>query len=202
MPTLTRSARDRLSRRDIQSLGTAGGYEHVVFGGHEYRLSSRPIGEGLAGDPLKADEIRVSEPRTTNEGGYETRSQAVYRGLRVPRAAPFDWPTERALQGYLVARALHRWAHLPGLWLGRRGRLTDRGVDLAVRHRGRLAGLPAFHPQRLRHTFIQQYLADGGSGRDLMRLVGWRSRQLLGRYRTGSLAERPRAEWLRLGDRL
>ena len=121
---------------------------------------------------------------------------------RVPRAAPFDWPTVRALQRYLVARALHRWAHLPSLWLGRRGRLTDRGVDLAVRHRGRLAGLPAFHPQRLRHTFIQQYLADGGSGRDLMRLVGWRSRQLLGRYRTGSLAERPRAEWLRLGDRL
>jgi integrase len=75
-------------------------------------------------------------------------------------------------------------------------------VDLAVRHRGRLAGLPALHAQRLRHTYVQQYLADGGSGRDLMRLVGWKSRQLLGRYRTGALAERPRAEWLRLGDRL
>jgi integrase len=75
-------------------------------------------------------------------------------------------------------------------------------VDLAVRHRGRLAGLPALHPQRLRHTYVQQYLGDGGSGRDLMRLVGWKSRQLLGRYRTGALAEQPRAEWLHLGDRL
>jgi len=121
---------------------------------------------------------------------------------RVPRAAPFDRPAAKALQRYLAARALHRWAHLPQLWLGRRGRLTDRGVDLAVRHRGRLCGVRALHPQRLRHTYVQQYLADGGSGRDLMRLVGWKSRQLLGRYRTEALAERPRAEWLRLGDRL
>lgn len=119
---------------------------------------------------------------------------------RVPRAAPFDQPTARALERYLAARALHLAAYLPHLWLGRRGRLTDRGVDLAVRHRGRLAGLPSLHPQRLRHTFVQQYLAEGG--RDLMRLVGLRSRQMLGRYRGASLAERPPAEWIRLGDRL
>ena len=121
---------------------------------------------------------------------------------RVPRAAPFDRPTARALEGYMAAHALHRAAHLPHMWLGRRGRLTDRGADLAVRHRGRLAGIPALHAQRLRHTYVQQYLADGGSGRDLMRLVGWKSRQLLVRYPTRPLAERPRAEWLRLGDRL
>jgi hypothetical protein len=112
-------------------------------------------------------------------------------------AAPFDRPTALAVHRYLAARAVHRWAHLPDLWLGRRGGLTDRGVDHAVRHRGRLAGLPNLHPQRLRHTYVQQYLADGGTGRELMRLVGWKSRQLLGRYRTGALAERPQAEWLR-----
>jgi site-specific recombinase XerD len=121
---------------------------------------------------------------------------------RVPRAAPFDRPTAWALERYLAARALHPAAHLPHLWLGRRGRLTDGDVDLAVRHRGRRGGLLALHAQRLRHTYVQQYLADGGSGRDLMRLVGWKSRQLLGRYRTEALAERPRADWLRLGDRL
>jgi site-specific recombinase XerD len=121
---------------------------------------------------------------------------------RVTRAAPFDRPAARALERYLAACALHRWVHLPHLWLGRRGRLTDRGVDLAVRHRGRLGGLPALHAQRLRHTYVQQYLADGGSGRDLMRLVGWKSRQLLGRYRTNTVAERPPAAWRRLGDRL
>lgn len=128
---------------------------------------------------------------------------AYVAGLgRVPRAAPFDRQAARALERYLAARTLHHSAHLPDVWLGRRGRLTDRGVDVAVRHRGRLAGLPTLQPQRLRHTYVQQYLADGGSGRDLMRLVGWKSRQLLGRYRTEALTERPRAEWLRLGDRL
>ena len=35
-----------------------------------------------------------------------------------------------------------------------------------------------------------------------MRLVGWKSRQVVGRYRVDALAKRPRAEWLRLGDRL
>lgn len=102
---------------------------------------------------------------------------------RLPRAAPFDRPTARALQRYLAARATHPWAHLAHVWVGRRGRLTDRGVDQAVRHRGQLAGLPNLHPNQFRHTFVQQFLADGGAGRDLLRLVGWKSRQLLGRYR-------------------
>jgi site-specific recombinase XerD len=132
----------------------------------------------------------------------ESNAAYVAGAGRVPRAAPFDQPTAQALERYLAARALHPWAHLPHLWLGRRGGLTDRGVDLAVRHRGRLAGLANLHPQRLRHTFVQMYLADGGSGQDLMRLVGWKSRQLVARYRVDTRAERPRAEWLRLGDRL
>jgi site-specific recombinase XerD len=148
--------------------------------------------------------MRHSELAALHLDDVDLDSQTAYVAGhgRVPRAAPFDRRAARAVERYLTARALHRWAHLPQLWLGRRGRLTDRGVDIAVRHRGHLAGLPALHSQRLRHTYVQPYLADGGSGRDLMRLVGWNSRQLLGRYRTGPRAERPRAEWLRLGDRL
>jgi site-specific recombinase XerD len=148
--------------------------------------------------------MRRSELAALQLDDLDLDSQTAYVAGhgRVPRAAPLDRHTARALERYLAARALHRWAHLPHLWLGRRGRLTDRGVDLAVRHRGRLAGLPDLHPQRLRHTYVRQYLDDGGNPRDLMRLVGWKSRQLLGRYRTGPLAERPRADWLRLGDRL
>ena len=148
--------------------------------------------------------MRHSELAALQLADLDLDSQTAYVAGhgRIPRAAPFDRPTARAIERYLAERAIHRSAHLPDLWLGRRGRLTDRGVDLAIRHRGRLAGLPNLHPQRLRHTYVQQYLADGGSGRELMRLVGWKSRQLLGRYRPGSLAERPRAEWLHLGDRL
>ena len=65
-----------------------------------------------------------------------------------------------------------------------------------------LAGLPDLRPHQFRHTFVHGYLAAGGDGRHLMRLVGWRSRELLRRYRDSALAERTRAEWLRLGDRL
>jgi hypothetical protein len=33
-----------------------------------------------------------------------------------------------------------------------------------------------------RHTFAHQELAEGGAEVDLMRLAGWKSRQMLGRY--------------------
>lgn len=123
---------------------------------------------------------------------------------RPPRAAPFDKATARALDRYLAARAMHPWAHMPNVWLGRRRGLTDRGVDQAIRHRGELAGVPNVHAHYFRHTFVHRYLAEGGDGRDLMRLVGWKSRQLLARYGASSLekttTDRHRA-WS-LGDRL
>ncbi len=144
---------------------------------------------GMAG--LQLDEVDL-----------ECKAAYVAGTGNAPRVVPFDTVTARALERYLALRAGHDHGHLPALWLGRRGRLTARGVDEAVRHRGQLAGLPNLHPGQFRHTFVQQYLADGGDGRDLMRLVGWKSRQLLGRYGADALAERPRAEWLRLGDRL
>lgn len=121
---------------------------------------------------------------------------------RAPRAVPFDRPTSRAVQRYLSARAGHDRSQLPALWLGRRGRLTERGVEQAIRHRGELASLPTLRPQHFRHTFAQRYLAEGGGGRDLMRLLGWRSRQLLARYPVSRRTERPRAAWVGLGDRL
>lgn len=123
---------------------------------------------------------------------------------RPPRAVPFDQPTGRALERYLAARAGHPWAHLPHLWLGRRRRLTERGVAQALRHRGQLAGIPNLHAHQFRHTFVQRYLADGGHRRDLMRLVGWKSRQLLGRYGGSELGDgaRDARQPFSLGDRL
>ena len=49
--------------------------------------------------------------------------------------------TVQALDRYLRARAKHREAHTPWLWLGRRGRLTDSGVLQVVQSRGMQAGL-------------------------------------------------------------
>lgn len=54
-------------------------------------------------------------------------SDAVYiaGAARAPRAVPFDRPAARALEGYLAGRASRDRAYLPGLWLGRRGRLAS-----------------------------------------------------------------------------
>ena len=114
--------------------------------------------------------LRCSSTTTSSTSTWSMSPDAG----RPPRAVPFDRPTARALEPYLAARALHPWAHLSHFWLGRRRSLTDRGVDQAIRHRGELAGVPNLHAHQFRHTLVEQYLADGGDSRDLMRLVGWR----------------------------
>ena len=43
-------------------------------------------------------------------------------------------------------------------------------------------GIPELHPHQLRHTFAHEWLGQGGSETDLMRLAGWQSRQMLQRY--------------------
>ena len=148
--------------------------------------------------------LRLTEMAALEIDDIDLDSDAVYLAgtARVPRAVPFERPAARALEGYLVARASHHRADLPALWLGRRGRLTERGIEQAIRHRGQMAGLPTLRPHQFRHTFVQSYLASGGDRRQLMRLVGWKSRQLLGRYAINERADRPPPAWLRLGDRL
>jgi hypothetical protein len=101
---------------------------------------------------------------------------------RRERALPFGHKAGEALERYLRVRARHRHAELPWLWIGLRGRLTAYGVVMLLRRRGRQAGLPGLHPHQLRHTFAHQWLAEGGGETDLMRLAGWKSRQMLQRY--------------------
>jgi site-specific recombinase XerC len=80
---------------------------------------------------------------------------------RRERALPYGRKTAVALDRYLRVRARHKDAHLPWLWLGKRGRLTAWGIQQLLRRRGEQAGLPGLHPHQLRHTFAHAWLAQG-----------------------------------------
>jgi site-specific recombinase XerD len=121
-----------------------------------------------------------------------------------PRACPFGDKTGQALERYLRERSKHRLARNSSLWLGARGVMTDNGIRQMLRRRAKQSGLEHLHPHMFRHTFAHRWLSEGGQEQDLMRLAGWRSREMLGRYGASAADQRAREahKRMRLGDRL
>jgi site-specific recombinase XerD len=96
--------------------------------------------------------------------------------------------------GNTSGTALSRWLRLrsvsdDSLWAKSRGGLTPTGLRKMIQRRGLQAG---FHltPHQLRHTFVDNWLRNGGSEVDLARLAGWSGTAMAGRYARHRAEER------------
>jgi integrase/recombinase XerC len=128
----------------------------------------------------------------TGHVNIELREAYVLGKGRRARIVPFGHQTARALDRYERVRKAHKWVGLPGFWLGDRSRvMTGDGIDQMIRRRGREAGIADLHPHMFRHTFAH-YSKDVLNDDELMRLAGWKSRQMLGRYAASTAEERAR----------
>lgn len=126
--------------------------------------------------------------------GKGSKVRPVYMGAR----------TVRALDRYLRARALQRWAHLDALFITQRGPLSPDGARDRIALRGQQAGIDGLHPHQFRHTFAHDFLMSGGQERDLKRLAGWSSDVMLERYGASAADARAAsaARKMKRGDRV
>ena len=148
--------------------------------------------------------LENKQERRPSDLDFDTDVIHVMGKGRRARTIPFGAKTGEALRRYLRARARHPYAEkTDAVWLGRKGALTDWGIRQLLDRRAEDAGVPKVYPHLFRHTAAHEWLANGGQEQDAMRLFGWRSREMLGRYGASAADERARDAHRKkaLGDR-
>lgn len=123
---------------------------------------------------------------------------------RKQRQIPFGRKTAQALDRYKRSRDTYPTKHLPDVWLGHSGKpLTTSGVRQMLQDRGKVAGIEGLHPHMFRHQMAQSWIESGGSEVGLMRLAGWASRSMIGRYTAGAQTKLAHEEHRRInpGDK-
>jgi site-specific recombinase XerD len=144
----------------------------------------------LAGLKLADVELKDRLAYVTGKGGHT-------------RAVRFGSKTAIAVDRYLRLRKNHKnYAGSEALWIGQDGPLSVSAFGQMIAKRAAAAGLPRIHAHQFRHTFAHTWLAEGGQEGDLMRLAGWKSRQMLGRYGASAADERARAAYRSPADKL
>jgi integrase/recombinase XerD len=148
-------------------------------------LRDRAIISLMAESMVRADELLMM----TKDGvSIRQRTARVERGKGGKgRITAFSAGTARDLDRYIRARASHRLAGEPWLWLpvkrSSRERLTYDGLYTSLRRRA-LAADPPFrlHPHMLRSTGAIGFRRKGGQVTSLMALGGWSDISMVQRY--------------------
>jgi integrase len=164
-PSPQRAAASRLVRRMRR---------HGLRGPPRHRGADGPA--GCLAAPLGTARHAPGRSRLRVRRGEGGRQGWAGTGLAVR-------PQDRHGAGSILACSIPSPPRAAGCAVARApGPLTISGLRDLLDRCARQAGIPALHPHMFRHTFAHEWLSAGGNETDLMRIAGWRSRDMLARY--------------------